>query len=319
MRKAAIVLFFLGFLLTGGVTAWADTPGSYGACADAYRPLFLTQPNLSGSDVAELQKRLHSLGYYPSPVHGVYDSATAEAVKRLQKAMGVAATGKADQNIYTLLGGGEPDRPASGNKVTTPPGKPSIFIDTTKHTLTVMYNGEPFKKYPVCVGTEETPTPIGEWQVEYKGSDWGDGFGTRWMGLNVPWGIFGIHGTNKPWSIGGAESHGCIRMFNRDVEELYSYIPVGTPVKIVGKPDFPPDAPSSRKMKTGMIGPDVVLVQLRLKEMGLYWSSADGRYGSLTAVAVKYWQNLANLPETGQISLKDIPPIDSSRQNQTIQ
>ena len=47
--------------------------------------------------------------------------------------------------------------------------------------------------------------------------NWGGGFGTRWLGLNVPWGIYGIHGTNQPWSIGTQASAGCIRMFNRHV------------------------------------------------------------------------------------------------------
>ena len=38
----------------------------------------------------------------------------------------------------------------------------------------------------------------------------------RWLGLNVPWGNFGIHGTLDPYSVGWASSHGCIRMNNND-------------------------------------------------------------------------------------------------------
>lgn len=41
---------------------------------------------------------------------------------------------------------------------------------------------------------------------------------------------YAIHGTNKPESVGGFVSFGCIRMYNRDVEELYNYVQVGTPV-----------------------------------------------------------------------------------------
>ena len=52
------------------------------------------------------------------------------------------------------------------------------------------------------------------------------------MGLNVPWGNFGIHGTIYPNSLGWQSSHGCIRMDNNDVKELYSYIPIGTKVTI---------------------------------------------------------------------------------------
>jgi lipoprotein-anchoring transpeptidase ErfK/SrfK len=41
---------------------------------------------------------------------------------------------------------------------------------------------------------------------------------------------YAIHGTNNPRSIGRFVSHGCIRMYNRDISELYSLVSVGTPV-----------------------------------------------------------------------------------------
>jgi lipoprotein-anchoring transpeptidase ErfK/SrfK len=61
---------------------------------------------------------------------------------------------------------------------------------------------------------------------------WGEQFGGHFMQLNVPWGIYGIHGTNKPWSIGQAASHGCVRMYNQDAAELYEKAYIGMPVKI---------------------------------------------------------------------------------------
>lgn len=39
-----------------------------------------------------------------------------------------------------------------------------------------------------------------------------------------------IHGTNVNSSIGDAVSHGCVRMFNEDVEWLYGEVATGTPV-----------------------------------------------------------------------------------------
>lgn len=42
-----------------------------------------------------------------------------------------------------------------------------------------------------------------------------------------------IHGTNAPWSIGCSVSHGCIRMYEEDVEELFESAPMGTPVEII--------------------------------------------------------------------------------------
>lgn len=41
-----------------------------------------------------------------------------------------------------------------------------------------------------------------------------------------------LHGTNEEGSIGDAVSHGCVRMYNEDVAELYEIVPIGTPVYI---------------------------------------------------------------------------------------
>ena len=41
-----------------------------------------------------------------------------------------------------------------------------------------------------------------------------------------------IHGTDAPWTIGQPVSKGCIRMYNKDVIELYNRVPVGTRVTI---------------------------------------------------------------------------------------
>ncbi|MBN9223070.1 MAG: L,D-transpeptidase, partial [Mesorhizobium sp.] len=42
-----------------------------------------------------------------------------------------------------------------------------------------------------------------------------------------------IHGTNQPWTIGGAVSSGCIRMRNEDVVDLYERVNVGTTVEVI--------------------------------------------------------------------------------------
>ncbi|MBP2645783.1 MAG: ErfK/YbiS/YcfS/YnhG family protein [Firmicutes bacterium] len=132
--------------------------------------------------------------------------------------------------------------------------------------------------------------------VVWKDYGWGSGFGTRWMGLNVPWGIYGIHGTNNPWSIGRYASHGCIRMRNRDVEELFEWVPIGTEVKIVGK-----KVRVERKLKLHMTGADVVVMQLKLKELGYLTGRADGIFGISTEVAVKAYQMDRGLAVTGEV------------------
>ena len=44
--------------------------------------------------------------------------------------------------------------------------------------------------------------------------------------------LYRIHGTNEPWTIGGADSSGCIRMLNEDVLDLHDRVPIGTTVVV---------------------------------------------------------------------------------------
>ena len=107
----------------------------------------------------------------------------------------------------------------------------SIFIDRKNHIL-ILYDGyDVVKTYPVAVGKPTTPTPTGSFFIINKAINPGGSFGVRWMGLDTP-GI-GIHGTNKPESIGKSASNGCIRMQNKDILELSNTVDIGTPVDII--------------------------------------------------------------------------------------
>jgi lipoprotein-anchoring transpeptidase ErfK/SrfK len=55
--------------------------------------------------------------------------------------------------------------------------------------------------------------------------------GAAVLGLNR--GNYAIHGTNDPASIGGFVSHGCIRMHNEDVLDLYRRVPLGSEVYVL--------------------------------------------------------------------------------------
>ncbi len=156
-------------------------------------------------------------------------------------------------------------------------GEVGVIIDTTRCRLTVLSNGRPLKTYPVALGKYETPTPLGNFRIVRKAMHWGSGFGSRWLELNVPWGLYGIHGTNKPWAIGSYASQGCIRMHNRDVEELYPLVPVGTPVIIVGNP-FTYREPPYRVLRRDFCGSDVMEVQRVLTRLGLFRGKIDGTW-----------------------------------------
>jgi hypothetical protein len=175
-----------------------------------------------------------------------------------------------------------------------PQGEMRLIIKIPDRVLELYDNGKLFKRYRVAVGKQATPTPIGEWNIVYKGWSPKEIMGTRWMGLDVPWGSYGIHGTSAPWSIGSFASQGCIRMNNRDSEELYEWVPVGTPVDIFG-----PKPGIYRELRRGSQGPDVVVLQLKLVELGYYQERAKGSFGKDTEAALRAFQRDNRLPESG--------------------
>ena len=176
-----------------------------------------------------------------------------------------------------------------------------IFIDINDKTLELINldTNEIVNTYPIASGKPETPSPIGDWKVIGK-SKWGKGFGTRWMGLNVPWGKYGIHGTNKPHSIGLNSSHGCIRMRNKDMENLYKFVKVGTQIKIWGGP-FGGFGNGFRILKPGDTGSDVYAVQKQMKKKGYYPLWVDGIYGDGMKKYVIKFRKDYNLENTHDI------------------
>ena len=110
--------------------------------------------------------------------------------------------------------------------------------------------------------------------------------GGSFLGLNVPWGQFGIHGTLDKYSLGWSSSHGCIRMENSEVAELYKAVPIGTEVIIVDG-IYGPFGKGFRNLKSGMYGSDVMEIQKRLKELGFFIGIPNGKFGEETENAVK--------------------------------
>jgi len=121
-----------------------------------------------------------------------------------------------------------------------------IVISIPDHKLVLFQGDKILKIYDVAVGKASTPTPEGEFRIAnhisnptYYGNHQviapgpGNPLGTRWMGLSVPG--YGIHGTNVPSSIGKSASHGCIRMRQHDLEELFELVSVGTVVELRGE------------------------------------------------------------------------------------
>lgn len=246
-----------------------------------------------------LQETLVKMGLLAGRPDGRYGRYTAAAVREFQVRVGLPPTGAMDRMTWRAFG------QRTGRVASQAPqrlsGKVHLLVDTARNRLTVYHNYRPVREYVVATGKFSSPTPIGDWKVISKDS-WGEGFGTRWMGLSVPWGIFGIHGTNKPWEIGGDVSAGCVRMFNEDIEELFEWVSVGTPVKIIGHPLGP--MAQMMTLENDYRGPNVMLVQRRLKAAGFYKGTVDGVYGLETMDAVKDFQKAKKLPATGSFDEK---------------
>ena len=181
-----------------------------------------------------------------------------------------------------------------------------VLIDISEKRLYLINGNELIKKYPIASGKLSTPTPIGTWKIINK-AKWGGGFGTRWMGINVPWGTFGIHGTNKPNSIGSNASAGCIRMNNKDVEDLYKYVKHNTSVTIING-IFGPFGYGLRTISPGDIGSDVREIQVRLRAYGYYnVEYLDGKYGPHMEQALYDFQkdnNISKNPHIGYETYK---------------
>jgi hypothetical protein len=175
-----------------------------------------------------------------------------------------------------------------------------IVIDTSCNTLTLYENGQAVKKYAVATGKRGSPTPTGIFKIDSMSRNWGDGFGSRFMRLSVPWGLYGIHGTNRPGLIGSDVSSGCVRMRNADVEDLYSRVKVGTPVIIEASPygflEY-----SLATLSPGDRGAAVLEVQKRLANLGYYRGALDGRFGEQTKAALLDFKADRGLPNTHDV------------------
>lgn len=179
-----------------------------------------------------------------------------------------------------------------------------IFIDLDDNLLHVFNNKNLVKSYPIASGAINYPSPVGFWKVVDK-SDWGKGFGGSWMGLNVPWGKFGIHGTINPASIGHNASHGCFRMLNYQAKELYNIVSIGTPV-IVSKGPYGAIGKTNRVIIPGDRGSDVLTVQRVLKKFGFYKESLDGYYSEDMKKSVFAFQKSKGIKPHNEITETDL-------------
>lgn len=134
-----------------------------------------------------------------------------------------------------------------GDRLKVIVGTIEIHVRKKEFTLTVTLEGKFLRHHLVGIGGDDL-TPVGEFKVKDKidNPTWFDRgrvipagdpeniLGTVWIGFEATEEVrgIGIHGTTEPETIGTEASAGCIRMHNKDVEDLVILIPRGTPVHI---------------------------------------------------------------------------------------
>lgn len=118
-----------------------------------------------------------------------------------------------------------------------------------------------FVSYPITIGKDQR-TPTGHTKVaeKYENPSWippesirkedpslpeiippgpENPLGAYVIGLdatkNRKWVWIKIHGTNQSWTIGTIISHGCIRLYPKDIKALFEAVKIGTPVRIVNQ------------------------------------------------------------------------------------
>jgi L,D-transpeptidase ErfK/SrfK len=136
-----------------------------------------------------------------------------------------------------------------------------IVLNVPEAHLYLVRDGQIVKSYPVGVSRSSWQVPLGRTQVVRmdKNPTWyvpesiqqemarkgqvvreqvppgpNNPLGSRWIGFAT--GSYGFHGTSDPASIKDYESHGCVRMLEPHVQELFEQVKVGTPVRIYYQP-----------------------------------------------------------------------------------
>jgi lipoprotein-anchoring transpeptidase ErfK/SrfK len=118
-----------------------------------------------------------------------------------------------------------------------------VVVSIPDRKLALLENDLIVSIYAIAVGAPVSPSPVGTFSVVTRVSNptyytrgkvvspgARNPVGTRWIGLSAKG--YGIHGTNRPQSIGFAKSHGCIRLRNEDVERLFERLRPGDIVEL---------------------------------------------------------------------------------------
>ncbi len=231
----------------------------------------------TGNQVTALQKALIELGYLSSGADGVYGEATKTAVSAFQAANDYPATGEADANLQAFLYSGKPLN--------------AVGAATKVKELA------PIEGVTVTAGS--TGTLVGTIQIRlrelgyYKGS------------VTMVHDSATVSALKKFQKANGLTADGKAGQATQDLLFSANALASGsTPTPAVTLTPEPTAAPTYQIpgdiVQRGDTGADVRLVQRRLRELGYYRGSIDGKFGAASVTALKKFQRNNGLTDDGK-------------------
>ncbi len=233
------------------------------------------QSESRGDAVTALQNALIELGFLTAGrADGIYGDATVAAVQAFQEKNGYPVTGVADANLQALIYSGKPLN-ASGAKTVV-----SVLAPIDGVTITSGKTG-------MLVGTVQSRLKeLGY----YRGS------------VNMVYDKATVSAMKKFQKANGLKADGVIGPDTQAV--LFSAEALAPGVTAVPVTPEPTEAPTfarpSGTVERGSSGSDARLVQKRLKELGYYRGTVDGKFGNASVDALKRFQSNNNLNPDGK-------------------
>jgi lipoprotein-anchoring transpeptidase ErfK/SrfK len=174
---------------------------------------------------------------------------TAPAATTVATASATSSLATTPGNVLPPLGQAEPYLPEVTQPEAAKESDIRLILKRGKRRVYVYQGEKEVSSYPVAIGKPGWETPLGKFEVlsmeehpTFKSFKSGrvippgpdNPLGVRWVGIWTDGKTqLGFHGTNEPELIGQAVSHGCIRMYNKDVTKLFQQVKMGTQVTIV--------------------------------------------------------------------------------------
>ena len=289
-------LLFSGDAVAAGATAaptQAPTPTPAPALT---RPAGTVARGTSGADARLVQKRLKDLGYYTGTVDGKFGSASVSALKAFQTANGLKADGVAGASTCSVLFSWDA-RPAGAAPTPvilatfapdptpdpTPTPTPTPITQANVVTVRLGTSG------PEVLRLQERLTQLGYYDATTDGvckAD--DAAAIR---------LFQERNGLKADGVAGYATQ--VRLY---AEDAVPYVSAAVPVS----------ADTSATLRLGMTGSAVKQMQQRLKDLGYFSGTPDGKFGTATANALISFQGNNKLTRDGVAGPKTLQKLYGS-------